>query len=54
MTFPLHTDTFLPYMRDVARCERSLQDLGAAWRLIEGAQAWWLGLLTAHPAEEDA
>lgn len=25
-----------------------------AWRLIEGAQAWWLGLLTAHPAEEDA
>lgn len=33
----LHTDTFLPYMRDVARCERSLQDLGAAWRLIESS-----------------
>ncbi|MGI9218595.1 MAG: chemotaxis protein CheW [Hydrogenophaga sp.] len=37
MTLPLHTDTFLPYMRDVARCERSLQDLGAAWRLIEAS-----------------
>lgn len=33
----LHADTFLPYMRDVARCERSLQDLGTAWRLIEAS-----------------
>ncbi len=33
----LHADTYLPYMRDVARCERSLQDLGTAWRLIEAS-----------------
>lgn len=33
----LHTDTFLPYLRDVSRCERSLQDLGTAWRLIEAS-----------------
>lgn len=36
-TDPLHADTYLPYMRDVARCERSLQDLGTAWRLIEAS-----------------
>jgi hypothetical protein len=30
-------DTFLPFMRDVARCERSLQDLGSTWRLIEAS-----------------
>ena len=33
----LHIDTFIPYMRDVARCERSLQELNLMWRLIESS-----------------
>jgi hypothetical protein len=37
MNTRLHTDTFLPYLRDVSRCERSLQDLGTAWRMIEAS-----------------
>ncbi len=31
----LHLDTFLPYMRDVLRCEQALQELNMMWRLIE-------------------
>lgn len=32
-----HTETFLPYMRDVARCEQSLQELNLMWRIIEAS-----------------
>lgn len=32
---PLQVDTFLPYMRDVIRCERALQELNLMWRVIE-------------------
>lgn len=32
-----HTETFLPYMRDVARCEQSLQELNQMWRIIEAS-----------------
>lgn len=28
-------DSFLPYMRDVARCEQSLHELNLMWRMIE-------------------
>ena len=30
----IHIDTFIPFMRDVARCERSLHELNLMWRLI--------------------
>jgi chemotaxis signal transduction protein len=30
-------ELFMPYMRDVSRCERSLQDLNLMWRLIESS-----------------
>lgn len=33
----LHTETFLPYMRDVTRCEQSLQELNVMWRMIEAS-----------------
>ena len=33
----IHIDTFIPYMRDVARCERSLHELNLLWRLIESS-----------------
>ncbi len=33
----IHMDTFIPYMRDVARCERSLHELNLMWRLIESS-----------------
>lgn len=33
----IHIDTFIPYMRDVARCERLLQELNLMWRLIESS-----------------
>lgn len=36
-TPPLHIDTFLPYMRDVARCETSLRELDQMWRMIESS-----------------
>ena len=36
-TLPLTTDTFLPYMRDVLRCEQSLTELNLMWRLIESS-----------------
>jgi chemotaxis signal transduction protein len=32
-----HTETFLPYMRDVTRCEQSLQELNVMWRMIEAS-----------------
>ncbi len=32
-----HTETFLPYMRDVAKCEQSLQELNLMWRIIEAS-----------------
>jgi chemotaxis signal transduction protein len=33
----IHIDTFIPYMRDVSRCERSLHELNLMWRLIESS-----------------
>lgn len=33
----LQTDTFLPYMRDVSRCEQSLRELNQMWRMIESS-----------------
>lgn len=34
---PLQIDTFLPYMRDVIRCEQSLHELNLMWRMIEAS-----------------
>ncbi|MDO8773066.1 MAG: chemotaxis protein CheW [Burkholderiaceae bacterium] len=36
-TAPLQIDTFLPYMRDVIRCEQSLHELNLMWRMIEAS-----------------
>lgn len=36
-TIPLAIDTFLPYMRDVVRCELSLRELNLMWRMIEAS-----------------
>ncbi|MGH8807324.1 MAG: chemotaxis protein CheW [Noviherbaspirillum sp.] len=36
-TAPLPIDTFLPYMRDVVRCEQSLRELNLMWRMIEAS-----------------
>ena len=33
----LQTDVFIPHMRQVARCESSLQELNLMWRLIESS-----------------
>ncbi|MEO6352853.1 MAG: chemotaxis protein CheW [Burkholderiaceae bacterium] len=33
----LQIDTFLPYMRDVIRCEQSLHELNLMWRIIEAS-----------------
>lgn len=33
----IHIDTFIPFMRDVTRCERSLHELNLMWRLIESS-----------------
>lgn len=33
----LQTDAFIPHMRQVARCESSLQELNLMWRLIESS-----------------
>ena len=33
----LSIDRFLPYMRDVVRCEQSLRELNTMWRMIESA-----------------
>ncbi|HJV51267.1 MAG TPA: chemotaxis protein CheW, partial [Noviherbaspirillum sp.] len=33
----LPIDTFLPYMRDVMRCEQSLHELNLMWRMIEAS-----------------
>ncbi|MBX9936496.1 MAG: chemotaxis protein CheW [Burkholderiaceae bacterium] len=33
----VHIDTFMPFMRDVARCETSLRELNLMWRLIEAS-----------------
>lgn len=33
----LEVDTFLPYMRDVSRCEASLRELNLTWRMIEAS-----------------
>ena len=32
-----HADTYLPYMRDVAGCEQTLQELNLMWRLIDAS-----------------
>ncbi|APW43761.1 chemotaxis protein CheW [Rhodoferax saidenbachensis] len=34
---PLQIDTFLPYMRDVIRCEQALHELNLMWRMIESS-----------------
>lgn len=34
---PLQIETFLPYMRDVVRCEAALHELNLMWRLIESS-----------------
>lgn len=34
---PPQIDTFLPYMRDVVRCEQSLHELNLMWRMIESS-----------------
>ena len=36
-TDALQIDTYLPYMRDVIRCEQSLCELNLMWRMIESA-----------------
>ncbi|MGZ5818782.1 MAG: chemotaxis protein CheW, partial [Burkholderiaceae bacterium] len=36
-TTPLQIDNFLPYMRDVIRCEQSLHELNLMWRMIESS-----------------
>jgi len=36
-TLPFQIDTFLPYMRDVIRCEQALHELSLMWRMIESA-----------------
>ncbi|HWZ49002.1 MAG TPA: chemotaxis protein CheW [Herbaspirillum sp.] len=33
----IQTETFLPFMRDVTRCEQSLQELNLMWRIIEAS-----------------
>lgn len=33
----LDTDTFMPFMRDVSRCEQSLHELNMMWRIIESS-----------------
>jgi chemotaxis signal transduction protein len=33
----LQTELFMPYMRDVAKCEQSLQELNLMWRVIEAS-----------------
>lgn len=33
----LNTDEFMPFMRDVLRCENSLRELNLTWRLIESS-----------------
>lgn len=33
----LNTDEFMPFMRDVLRCENSLRELNLMWRLIESS-----------------
>ncbi len=37
LTTTLEIDTFLPYMRDVVRCEQSLRELNLMWRMIEAS-----------------
>ena len=37
LTAALNIDTFLPYMRDVVRCEQSLHELNLMWRMIEAS-----------------
>jgi len=34
---PMQIDNFLPYMRDVIRCEQSLHELNLMWRIIESS-----------------
>jgi chemotaxis signal transduction protein len=34
---PFEVETYLPYMRDVTRCERSLHELNMMWRMIESS-----------------
>jgi chemotaxis signal transduction protein len=34
---PIKIDNFLPYMRDVIRCEQSLHELNLMWRIIESS-----------------
>ena len=34
---PFQVDTYLPYMRDVGKCEQSLHELSLMWRMIESS-----------------
>ena len=36
-TVVTNTETFLPFLRDVSRCEQSLQELNIMWRIIESS-----------------
>lgn len=36
-TSPIQLDTYLPYMRDVIRCEQALHELNLMWRMIESS-----------------
>jgi chemotaxis signal transduction protein len=36
-TPPLQVETYLPYLRDVTRCEQSLHELNLMWRMIESS-----------------
>ncbi len=36
-TSPFPVEAFLPYMRDVSKCEQSLHELNLIWRLIESS-----------------
>lgn len=37
MDDPISVEAFLPYMRDVTKCEQSLHELNLNWRMIESA-----------------
>ena len=39
----LDIDAFIPYMRNVTRCEASLRELNLMWRLIESVVSRLIG-----------
>ncbi len=42
-------ELFMPSMRDVGRCERSLQDLNLMWRLIESSAKMTISTISTGP-----